>query len=213
MNIIEQIKEEAKYFFEEADGCHDWDHTERVFNLCMHIGKIEGVDLEILGISALLHDIGRPEESRQRGKVCHAEIGSVLAEQILIRYALSLDKIEKIKHCIERHRFRKGLAPESKEAKILFDADKLDSLGAIGLGRAFVFAGAHGAKVHNHPSVDIENTESYTKEDTAYREFYHKLKKVKDRLFTEEGKRIAKERHKFMEDFFERIDKEIAGEV
>lgn len=213
MEIIEQIKNEVKYLLEESSDGHDWDHTERVFNLCKTIGEHEYVDMEIILISALLHDIGRPEESRTKGKICHAELGAVLAEGILIRYGLTPEKIEEIKHCILCHRFRNNHEPKSIEAKVLFDADKLDSIGAIGIGRAFVFAGAHGNKVHNSPNVNLESTESYSKEDTAYREFNFKLKKIKDKLFTEYGKKLAKERHEFMEQFFNRLNKEVIGKL
>jgi uncharacterized protein len=127
--MLEQLKEEVKYLLEESEGCHDWDHTLRVYNLAMHIGKIENANLEILGIAALLHDIGRPEETRLNRKVCHAEIGAVMAESILEQYGLEDEKIERIKHCIVRHRFSKGKPPESREAKILYDADKLDNIG------------------------------------------------------------------------------------
>ena len=102
--------------------------------------------------------------------------------------------------------------PNSKEAKILFDADKLDSIGAIGIGRAFLFAGEIGAKLHNK-DVDIDKTKPYTKEDTAYREYMIKLRKVKERMLTDEGKHIAKERHKFMVEFFDRLNKEVDGNL
>jgi|SRR6056297_2261176 len=212
MEFIEQLKKEVKYLLEEGEGCHDWDHTERVYNLAIHIGKIEDADLEILGIAALLHDIGRPEEDRLKRKVCHAEIGAVMAEGILKQYCLETEKIEKIKHCIERHRFSKGKPPESREAKILYDADKLDNIGAIGILRAANYSGTYRARTHN-PEVNYEDVRPYSKEDTAYQHYHMKLKKIKDKLFTDEAKRIAEERHKFMEDFFLRVNRECRGEA
>ncbi len=210
--MLEQLKEEVKYLLKESEGCHDWDHTLRVYNLALHIGKIENANLEILGIAALLHDIGRPEEDRLNRKVCHAEIGAVMAEGILKQHGLEDEKIEKIKHCILQHRFSKGQAPESKEAKILYDADKLDNIGAIGILRAANFSGTYKARTHN-PEVNFENVEPYSKEDTAYQHYHMKLKKIKDKLFTDEAKRIAEKRHSFMEDFFERVNRECRGEV
>jgi uncharacterized protein len=94
----------------------------------------------------------------------------------------------------------------------LFDADKLDSIGAVGIGRAFLFAGEVGARLHNKDS-DISKTKPYTREDTAFREYMVKLRWVRDRMFTKEGKRIAAERHKYMVDFFHRLDKETDGEL
>ena len=210
MSSIEQIREEAKKFFLNARGSHDWDHVERVYNLCIRIGKKENADLEILKIAALLHDIGREDENSSKGKICHAEMGVKLARELLEKYEFDKEKINKITHCIETHRFRGSKTPVSKEAKILFDADKLDSIGAIGIGRDFLFAGEIGARLHNKDVV-IEKTQPYTREDTAYREFIVKLRKIKDRMLTEEGKRIAEERHKFMVEFFDRIDKEVDG--
>ena len=115
-------------------------------------------------------------------------------------------------HCIECHRFRKNKPPISIEAKILFDADKLDSIGAIGIGRAFSFAGGVGARLHIK-DIDITKTKEYSVDDCAYREFLVKLIKLKDRMLTKEGKRIAKERHNFMVEFFDRLNKEVDGEL
>ena len=110
------------------------------------------------------------------------------------------------------HRFRGNNPPETLEAKILFDADKLDAIGAIGIGRAFQFAGEVGARLHN-PDIDPENTEPYTEDDTGYREFRLKLSKIKDRMLTSEGRRIAKGRHEFMEAFFDKFLLEYEGRV
>lgn len=213
--IIEQLKEDVKYILEEGEGCHDWDHTLRVYNLALHIGRIEGADLEVLGIAALLHDVGRPSEAKFRktdSRMCHAEIGIVMAEGILKGYGLGQETIDKIKHCIERHRFSKGKPPETKEAKILFDADKLDNIGGIGILRAANYSGTYNARTHN-PEVDSENVRPYSREDTAYQYYQIKLKKIKDKLFTDEALRIAESRHEFMVEFFDRVNEECRGEI
>ena len=209
---FQKIKEEAKTFFVDSKGSHDWEHTERVYNLCIRIGERENADMEILKLAAILHDISREKEDKSNGKIFHAEKGAVLAREILEKYNLEKEKINKIAHCIETHRFRGSKIPNSKEAKVLSDADKLDAIGASGIGRAFLFAGEVGAKLHNK-DVDIENTKPYTKEDTAYREFVLKLSKIKDRMLTQRGKIIAEERHNFMKDFFNRLNKEVDGEL
>jgi uncharacterized protein len=210
MTLFDDIKEEIKPYFLNAKGSHDWDHLERVYNLCLQIGKKENADIETLKMAAILHDIGREYEDKLNGKICHAEKGAILARKILEKHNLDKERIKKIIHCVESHRFRGHKIPQSKEAKILFDADKLDSIGAVGVGRAFLFAGEIGAKLHNR-DVDMEKTEPYTKEDTAYREYLVKLIKVKDKMLTQEGKRIAEERHKFMTNFFNRLNNEIDG--
>ncbi len=210
MELINQIKEEAKKFFLNARGSHDWSHTERVYNLAIHIGEKEGADMEILSVAALLHDIGRDCESKSKGLVCHAEKGASMAEELLKKYNIPSERIDAIVHCIATHRFRGNKIPSSVEGRILFDADKLDSIGAVGIGRAFLFAGETGAKLHNK-DVDIRKTLPYTEDDTAWREFNVKLNKIKDKMLTCEGKRIALERHRVMVDFFERLNREVDG--
>lgn len=209
INIVDIVKKK----FENSKKSHDWEHTERVFKLCQHIkNTVEEVNNDILTLAAILHDIGREEQDNAKGKVCHAKVGAEIARQILEENNISKDIVEGVVHCIETHRYRGDKEPESIEAKILYDADKLDSIGAVGIGRAFVFAGEIGAKVHNK-GVDISKTKSYTEEDTAYREFMVKLKFIKKKMMTEEGKRLAKERHKFMKKFFKRLDMEVDGEL
>ncbi len=210
MKKLGQIKNQAKKFFKNAKGSHDFSHTERVYALCMRIGKKEKVDLRILKLAALLHDIGREEETKSEGKICHAKRSAVLAKRLLEKYKFDKKKIDKIIHCIETHRFRGKDKPKSKEARVLFDADNLDAIGAVGIGRAFLFAGEIGAKLHNK-GIDVLKTKGYSREDTAYREFMVKLRKIKDRTLTGEGKRLARQRHKFMVNFFKRLDKEVEG--
>ena len=123
---------------------------------------------------------------------------------------LPADLIERVVHCIAAHRYRKAVKPETLEARVLFDADKLDSIGAVGIGRAFLFAGEVGARLHDR-DIDVEKTKPYTKDDTAYREFLVKLRHIKDRMTTAEGRRIARERHAYMVDFFARLNRETAG--
>ena len=210
---INLVKEEIIKDFYSTSGSHDWDHTERVYNMCLHIGKKENANMLVLELAALLHDIGRGEQDKSKGTLCHAEVGAKRTPKILEKHGFDKKTIDSIVHCISTHRFRKGNAPESLEAKILFDADKLDSIGAIGIARAIYFSAEHGAKVHNHNHKNIHNTVEYSKDDTAFREFNVKLKKVKDKMLTSEGKNIARHRHKYMEKFFEELNKEVDGKL
>jgi len=212
MDVVEQIKNRAKEFFSSSRGSHDLDHTMRVYNTCIHIGEKENADMETLKIAALLHDIGRKHQDESSGEICHAEKGAELAKEVLSEFDIDKEKIDNIIHCIQTHRFRNKNIPESKEAKVLFDSDKLDSIGAVGIGRAFLFAGEIGSKLHNK-DVDAENTESYSKEDTAYREYIVKLRKIKDKMMTAEGKHLAQERHDFMVEFFNRLNNEVDGKL
>jgi len=212
MNTFVKVKQEARNILNDSRGSHDWEHTLRVYRLAEHIGKVEQGNLEIVLLAALLHDIGRHHQDISNGKVCHAKKGAEMAREILTKENLPEEKIEQIYHCISSHRFRDNNKPRTLEAKVVFDADKLDAIGAVGVGRAFLFAGEVGAKLHN-PDVDIANTEAYTKEDTAYREFMVKLRKIKTRMLTSEGRRLARERHRFMIDFFERLNQEVDGKI
>lgn len=208
--MTERLMSIAAGYCDAEGGCHGPDHTERVHQVALYIGRPLNADLEILSAAALLHDIGRKFETLKKGEICHALKGAEIAGGILVDLGFAKKKIDAITHCIATHRYRGENIPQSLEAKILFDADKLDSIGAIGIGRAFLFAGQLGAKLHNHESC-IENTEPYSLEDTAYREFKVKMCKIKDRMLTAEGRRLAYERHAFMEIFFERLEKEIRG--
>ena len=209
--LTEKLRQMAEPYHDNTGGCHGPDHTERVHKTALHIGRLMGARLDVLSAAALLHDIGRKYETRKQGKICHAEKGAELAREILTRLDFDRPTIEEIAHCIEAHRYRGGKVPRTLEAKILYDADKLDSIGAVGIGRAFLFAGQTGARLHNDSDVDILACKPYSKEDTAYREFKFKMSKIKDRMLTPEGKRLAAERHDFMELFFERLEREVKG--
>lgn len=202
----------AADYCDNEGGCHGPDHSERVHATALYIGRQMDADPKILSAAAILHDIGRRHETENQGSICHAAKGAKMAKKILEDFNFEARIIDKILHCIATHRYRGDSIPLSLEAKILFDADKLDSIGAIGIGRAFLFAGQIGARLHNRDS-NIDNTESYSVDDTAYREFKVKMSKIKDRMLTPEGKRLAEERHAFMEIFFKRLEREIGNEV
>ena len=208
---VDDIKAFAVKCFSNARGSHDWEHTQRVYNLCMHIGQVERADLEVLEIAAFLHDVGRSCEDEAKGGVCHAEKGADMAGELLAEYSISEEQRANIIHCIRTHRFRGNHRPETLEAKVLFDADKLDAIGAVGIARAYLFAGEVGAKLHN-PDVEPEDTAPYSEEDTGYREYKLKLSRIKDRMLTSGGRRMAEERHGFMEAFFNRFTEEYEGD-
>lgn len=213
MNIVGQIRKEVRQKFFSINGSHDWDHVRRVHSLCVHIGEKEKANLEVLKLAAILHDVGRAQQDSSKGKECHAKIGASLAREMLQRHNIDKKVIDGVVHCIESHRFRSKQKPGTKEAEVLFDADKLDSIGAVGIGRAFLFAGEIGARLHNGEHVDVQKTKAYTKDDTAYREFLVKLRKIKKRMLTEEGKRLAEGRHTYMVHFFSRLQKEICSQM
>ena len=205
-----KVKKAAEKILRKGKGSHDLEHTERVLKLALRIGKKESADLEIIKLAAVLHDIGRSAEDRSGGRIDHAALGAKMAAAILKKNRYPAETIARVCHCIAAHRFRGSIKPGSLEAKCLFDADKLDSIGAVGIGRAFLFAGEVGAKLHNK-GIDLSKTKPYTGEDTAYREFMVKLRHVKSRMATKEGGKLAGKRHLYMCGFFKRLDKEVDG--
>ncbi|HBA36660.1 TPA: phosphohydrolase [Candidatus Falkowbacteria bacterium] len=212
--IIKKIEKEAKKFFVGANGCHDWTHVERVCSLAMNIGRKEKADLSVLMAACLLHDIGRKEEMASRGKFCHAEKGAEMANKILQRYKLDQNTMDNILHCIISHRYRNNNIPKTIEAKVLFDADKLDSIGAVGIGRDFLFAGylRHALYTGNEKRlVKLKKDKAYTVDDTAIMEYEFKLKNIKNKTLTKTGKKIAKARHDFMVTYFKRFWQEVRG--
>jgi uncharacterized protein len=178
--------------------------------LCEHIGIAEGVDMDVLLAAAYLHDIGRSYQDESNGAVCHAEKGARMAGPIVEKLALSEAQKKNILHCIRSHRFRGSHEPETPEARVLFDADKLDAIGAVGVARAFLFAGEVGARLHS-AEVNIEEAEPYSVDDTGYREFKVKLSKIRDRILTAEGRKLAEDRHVIMVEFFKRFLEEYEG--
>jgi uncharacterized protein len=210
-NMLARIREQARAQFSQARGSHDWDHTLRVHRLCRRIGAAEGADLWVTEAAAYLHDIGRAHQDRAGGQVCHAEKGAAMAREMLQGFDLSGRRRENIIHCIAAHRFRRGEAPHTLEAKVLFDADKLDAIGAVGVARAYLFAGELGARLHS-PEVDVERAPAYSADDTGYREYVVKLSKIRERILTATGRHLAEERHRTMTAFFDRFLEEYEGE-
>ena len=225
MEKLEKIKEIVKREMEGLDPSHDFLHVMRVYNLCLLIAKSEkDVDMEVLKAAALLHDIARIREIEDKsGKINYEILGAEMAEKILRGMNYSDYQIEKIKHCIMTHRFRTSNRPQTAEAKILSDADKIDAIGATGIARTFVSAGLYKQKIYS----DV-NIEEYAKEnliDGKYDgkikdvskhspiiEFNVKLKRIPEKLLTKRGKEIGSERIEFMEKFFEMIEDEMKGE-
>lgn len=208
--------EEAKTWYQEADEVHNFEHVLRVKAMAERIGKAEGADLEIIEAAAYLHDSrgASPEEGGKARKEHHIA-SAEFAGEVLARKGWSQERIEAVQHCIRAHRFRhNGERPESLEAQCLFDADKLDVLGAVGAARTIAYAVLAGQPVLSEPSQQF--LETGTKEPgephSSYHEYLFKLRKVKDQLFTTTGKAIAKDRHAFLEEFYTRLLAEYKGE-
>jgi len=201
----------ARQHYAGADTVHDFDHVLRVLRLAERIGQAEGADMAIVRAAALLHDVGRAEAETQG--LDHAAFAAGQAREILA--SQPQETIEAVAHAVAAHRFRTGPAPETLEARVLFDADKLDAIGAVGVARAFAYGGAHGQRLWA-PIASVDEARWKAKGDdpkthTPVHEFVIKLAHLRERLFTPAGRAIAKERHAYMVSFFERLEDEAQG--
>ena len=212
-DIITEIGNYAQNHFLNARHSHDWDHTIRVHNLCMKIGEAENADMPTLSIAAYLHDIGRSAQDLSQGKICHARQGAEMAKDILSKYDL-MGRYGNIIHCIRTHRFRNEDKPETLEARILFDADKLDAIGAIGIARTFAYGGAKNSPIHlpDQPPVQHDTFEHYkAARSSSINHFHEKLLLLKDRINTPTAHHIAQQRHDFMLSYLDQFHAEWEG--
>jgi uncharacterized protein len=221
---MEEKYQQIKGIVEKELSCsaHKMEHVMRVYNLCLNLAEgYPDIDLDILKTATLLHDIARVKEDKDdSGKIDHAILGAEMSEKILMDLGYSKDKIEAVKHCITAHRFRSENKPKTIEAKILFDADKLDVVGSIGIARSFMIAGKYGEKTYSDVPVDEYIKDNFVDGKPNGRikvvikhapnlEFETKFRHIPDRLYTEKAKEIGKERLRYMEQFFERLKREI----
>jgi uncharacterized protein len=218
--------EDACSWYTSRDPVHGLDHVVRVYHLAERLAKIEGADIEIVRAAALLHDTGGGLNTKNKGelgshsagekRVEHHTISAQFAGQILESEGWTESRIQAVQHCIRAHRFRgNSEVPATIEAKVLFDADKLDAIGAIGAARAVAYAARADQPVYARPSetfLSIGEKEP-GEAHSAYHENIFKLSKIKSRMYTASGKAMAEERHRFMMTYFERLKAEVSGEI
>lgn len=202
--------EKARAWYPDYDSVHGFDHIERVYGMCEIIGPKEGADMDIVRAAALLHDAQGSHPVQGERKNHHIE-SAEFASHILKEEGWDDSNIQAVRHCIISHRFRKNSPPESIEAKVLFDADKLDVIGAIGVVRALAYANQVKQPAYATPSAGfLQNGEKIAGEGhSAYHEYIYKLKNISSLLFTETAKQIAKQRQSFLNNFFEELREEI----
>jgi uncharacterized protein len=208
--------EQARAWYPNADPVHGFDHVLRVYKTARKIAQTEGGDFEILSAAALLHDVdGSATEGGDEGRADHHQASAALAGKILRENSWPEDRIAQVQHCIRAHRFRNQSEPPGTiEAKILFDADKLDVLGAIGIVRTIAYDVVNGQPVFEQPSKRFMETGQKEPGEghSSYHEYLFKLSKIKDMLYTPSGRALAEERHRYLADFFERLALELRGE-
>jgi len=214
--MLSRIRDFARHAHEGAGAAHDFQHVERVFALAERIAEREGADLFIVRAAALLHDVGRSVEKRS-GSECdrHEEHSAALAGPFLAELGMGDEESRRIVQAILRHRHRRGLDPVTLEDRCLYDADKLDSIGAVGVARAYLWLGEFGRSVHYPESewMGIDSSDNSTAVDSVQREWHIKLKGLKDRMTTAAGRELAQERHERMEKFLADLEREVKGEL
>ncbi|MDE5718984.1 MAG: HD domain-containing protein [Lachnospiraceae bacterium] len=193
------------------DSAHDKEHVYRVLYHALEIAKTqEDVDYDVLIASCLLHDVGRKEQF-ENPALCHAAVGSEKAFAFLTAHGFAAEYAGRVRHCIQTHRYRENNPPESLEAKILFDADKLDVSGAMGIARTLIYKGIVSEPLY---SLLPDGTVSDGETDAAssfFQEYKYKLEHIYDRFYTEKAASLAEERRQAAVDFYKSLYREAAS--
>jgi uncharacterized protein len=214
MQLIQHTITYVKQELKNAEGGHDWWHIERVWKTAKHIAKTEQVDLLVVELSALLHDIA--DSKFHDGD---ESIGPQKARAFLHTLEIEDNVINHVIRIIENISFKGGKEAQtfqSTELDVVQDADRLDALGAIGIARTFNYGGFKNREIYN-PTIpsDLNMTKEEYKKSTApsINHFYEKLLLLQDRMNTPTGKAMAAKRHQFMESYLEQFYSEWEGEL
>ena len=219
--IRERLWEITAEYIPKNDQAHGRSHIERVLKNAVEIGKREGADLEVVEVAAILHDMFESKETHSNIEGFRHEVqGALEARRILATLGFDEQFVEAVSHCIEAHRKRTGPEPRTIEAKCLFDGDKLDCIGAIGVLRSAFVSFDHGQELYKEERDLADYKRRNIRPDgtiidfslhSSNLEYELSLKEVAGQMCTETGKRLAKERAAFMDEFYNRLEKEIKG--
>ncbi|WP_426431759.1 HD domain-containing protein [Winogradskyella sp. HB-48] len=214
LRLIESTKAFVKDSLKDAEGGHDWFHTLRVYNNAKLISKNENVNLLVVELASLLHDIADPKFYDG-----DETIGPKKASEFLLKQNIDSAVIEHVTQIIENMSFKNSFDLDasfnSREMEVVQDADRLDAIGAIGIARCFNYGGFKNRALYNPdiaPNLNMTKSEYKASEAPTINHFYEKLLLLKDRMNTKTGKRIASDRHKFMEDYLKQFYDEWNGE-
>ena len=193
-----------------GDSAHDKDHIYRVLYNAMDIASTEqNVDYDVLIFACLLHDIGRKEQF-ENPKLCHAMVGGEKAYQFLLKNNFDTIFADKVKNCIQTHRYRQNNPPQTLEAKILFDADKIDATGTLGIARTLFYKGMVGEPLYSLlPDGKVSDGTNDNK-PSFFQEYKYKLEKLYTRFYTTRGNEIAKKRQQTAVSFYNDMFSEIS---
>ena len=192
------------------DSAHDKEHIYRVLYQALEIAKAEAdVDHDVLITACLLHDIGRKEQFADPA-LCHAMVGGEKAFAFLTEQGYGESFADKVRHCIQTHRFRKALQPKTIEAKILFDADKLDVTGALGIARSLMYKAEVTEPLYTKLPDGSISDGSQDDAPSFFREYKFKLEKLYDKFYTEKGAQMAQARREIAVAFYEKLYAEVS---
>lgn len=207
--ILSETEKFVKHTLQDAEGGHDWFHIERVFKNAKKIASFEEVDEFVVALGALLHDIA--DYKFHDGD---ESLGPKRARKFLEEQQVPEDVISHVENIIKWISFKGGNEKQqfrSPELDVVQDADRLDALGAIGIARTFNYGGFKGRAIFDPsipPNLNMSKEEYKASTAPTVNHFYEKLFLLKDRMNTKTGKKLAEERHKFMEDFLKEFYKE-----
>ena len=212
--VLAQTYDEVQARFTGIDDlAHGWEHIDRVYKLACSIARREEADSFIVGMAALLHDLGRAAETtnKEGRHIHHADLSVTLAEELLDRYQVPDDKQEAILHAIIAHSFSKGIEPRTLEARVVRDADRLDGLGAIGVLRWAVTGAMRRTRDTKTYCPEDPFAEWHAPDDARYMldHFYCKLLKLVDTMSTETGRMLARQRTSFMHVYLDEFRREL----
>lgn len=191
------------------DTIHDRLHVYRVVHYAAQIAEqTSEADFDVVLVAALLHDIGRAEEKND-SSLCHAEVGSEKAREYLLSKGYENYFSELVSQCILSHRHKQGIIPESLEAKIVYDADKLDLIGNVGVARAILFGGQISEPLYALDDKGFPTSGLPDETPSLFREYHRKLCCLSDKLYTDAAKKIALSQQKEMNCYFEALIEEI----
>lgn len=192
-----------------GDSAHDKEHIYRVLYNALEIaGTQQDVDYDVLICACLLHDIGRKEQF-ENPQLCHAQVGSEKAYRYLLDHGFEEDFAAQVRHCILTHRYRNNNIPETIEAKILFDADKLDAAGAIGIARTLFYKGRVSEPLYHVDAEGKVMDGTADPEPSFFQEYKYKLEKVYSHFYTQKGAEIARSRQQTAVDYYNSLYREV----
>lgn len=191
------------------DSAHDKDHIYRVLYAAMDIASSEiNVDYDVLICACLLHDIGRREQN-ENPALCHAAVGAEKTVAFLASAGFAPDYAQRVGNCIRAHRFRSDFTASSIEAKILFDADKIDVTGTIGIARTILYNGQIADPLYSLLPDGRISDGSGDAEPSFFREYKYKLESIYDKLYTKRAVEIAQERRASAKAFYDSMLREV----